>query len=101
MKNKLLFVLLLSLAGSAAQAALICRIQGTSQTAGIGQKEPYGDIIYVSGRGYYPITSYEENNSVAVSARNGRVVRFDYGKKLLTIGDEKPVKLVSCRSAGE
>ncbi len=54
-----------------------------------------GPSIYVQGKGYYLITSYQDEGETLISVRNGRSVILDFSNKALTI-DGKVLQLVKC-----
>lgn len=85
---------------SSAFAVSYCTIKGTSDTAGYFPGDNLrGPSIYVKGRGYYTITSVEDEGEVLISERNSHRVVLDFTNKKLTI-DGVELKLVKCQRTG-
>lgn len=99
MKKLIFTAILLSLSFSSF-AVSYCTIKGTDQSAGYFPGDDVrGPSIYIEGRGYYGITSIEDEGQVLVSSKGSRRVVLDFARKTLMI-DNQVMKLVKCVRTG-
>lgn len=100
MKSKLFLILSLFIS-TQAFAIQYCTIKGTSDTVGIFPGDSSRKAsIYVKGRGYYAITSYDYQNEIYRSERNDRnPIILDFKNRTLAI-DDGVLKLVKCVQNG-
>ncbi len=99
MKTRILLALTFLLS-SQSFAASYCTIKGTSDTAGYFPGDNLrGPSIYVKDRGYFTITSVEDEGEILISERGSKRVVLDFTNKKLTM-DGMELELVKCKRNG-
>lgn len=97
---KILLIITLILTSSSSFAVSYCKIKGTSQVVGYFPGDNVrGPSIYIQGKGYYRITSVEDQGEVFISVRNERTVILDFRNRALTINGVTQ-QLVNCSRNG-
>lgn len=93
-------ILLLSLLvfSNATFAAYGCQVTGPIESAGIADMEGGRSAIYITGYGYFKISS--SKGSVFTSGKGKNRVEIDFDKKTLLL-DGKELRLYNCRGFGE
>lgn len=79
-------------------AAYGCQVKGPIDSAGIADMEGGRSAIYITGYGYFKITS--SKGSVFTSGKGKNRVEIDFAKKTLLL-DGELLGLYQCRGYGE